>query len=151
MYGRINNFIKAERGAVAIEFTMVVPVLLIILIATADFGLGFYRKMQVQTASQRAAMYATVKGYNATAISNVITASPGAPASTPAPAKYCGCPGSTGLTVVSCTATCTVAGSSYTPGTYVSASAQATYSPIMPYPGLAGPLNFQSTQVVRIQ
>ena len=38
-------------GMAAVEFTMVAPVLMFILIGTADVGTGLYRKMQVQSAA----------------------------------------------------------------------------------------------------
>ena len=145
------SFVRNTRGAAAIEFAVMGPAIVILLIAVTDFGLGFYRRMQAQTAAQRGAIYATINGYNATDIASAITSSRGSIAASPAPTSYCGCPTSTGVTTAVCGATCTVGGSTTPAGKYVSSSAQTSYSTIFRYPGLTSPMTFSATQVVRIQ
>jgi hypothetical protein len=147
--------LRDQRGVAAIEFGIVSAALLILFIAVVDLGIGFYRKMQVQSAAQRAAIYASIRGFNAAGISGVITASRGAPLASPVPRQFCACPTSAGLTELSCTSTCSVSiggvASTFKPGLYVGASARSTYTPILRYPTLSSPLTFESTQVVRIR
>jgi hypothetical protein len=65
----------------------------------------------------------------------------------PAPSQFCGCPASTGVTVVACSSTCSGA----PVGTYVTASAQATYTTLLTYPLLPKTYTFTAQSTVRIQ
>jgi Flp pilus assembly protein TadG len=145
------SFARNARGGAGIEFAIIGPALVILLIGVTDFGLGFYRRMQAQTAAQRGAMYATVNGYVSASISSTITSSRGSISATPAPSSFCACPSISGLTPVTCGSTCTIGAVTASAGKYVSASAQTTYSTIFRYPGLTSPMTFSATQVVRIQ
>jgi len=121
-------------GMAAVEFTMVAPVLMFILIGTADVGTGLYRKMQVQSAAQAGGHYVTLNGFDEASVSSAVTAGTSLPVNaSPAPAKFCGCPTSAGVTSLDCGATC-VDGS--TPGTYVRVSAQAAYGSWLSYPDI---------------
>ena len=42
-------------GVAAVEFGIIVPILVLMVVATADIGMGFYRKMQVEGAAQAGA------------------------------------------------------------------------------------------------
>jgi hypothetical protein len=106
--------------------------------------------MQVQNAAQMGAQYAAVRGFDAAAISNVVTnaTSYAGIAASPAPNQFCGCPSNTGVAVISCSSTCSGGAS---PGTYVSVSAQASYTPILPYPGVPATFTLTAQPTVRIQ
>jgi Flp pilus assembly protein TadG len=138
------------RGVVAIEFAIVAIVLVVLMVCTVDLGMGFYRKMQVQNAAQAGAQYAAARGFAESSITNAVTAASsfsGISAS-PAPTQFCGCPSNTGVTSVSCSATCT-GGSA--PGNYVSVSAQGTYTTILSYPLIPNAFILTSQSTVRIQ
>ena len=45
-------------GNAAIEMAVIAPVLVLLLVGIADFGMAVYRKMQVQHAAQAGAEYA---------------------------------------------------------------------------------------------
>lgn len=145
------SFTRHARGGAGVEFALIGPAIVILLIGVTDFGLGFYRRMQAQTAAQRGAIYATVNGYVPSGISSTITSTRGSISATPAPSSYCACPTASGLSVVACGSTCTIGAATVNAGKYVSASAQTTYSTIFRYPGLTSPITFSATQVVRIQ
>lgn len=153
MLRALMQFRRDARGGAGIEFAVIGPAIVILLIAVTDFGLGFYRRMQVQTAAQRGAISATVNpaGFVAADVSNTITASRGSIVAAPAPTQFCGCPSSSGVTTATCGTNCTVGTATVPAGKYVSASAQTTYSTIFRYPGLTSPMTFSATQVVRIQ
>jgi len=137
-------------GVAAIEFAMVGPVLVIAVICTADLGLAIYRKMQVENSARAGAEYALLNGFNTTAISSAVmqaTSSSGISAS-PVPSEFCGCASTSGISAVACSSTC--AGGA-APGTYVSVSAQATYTTIVPYPVIANSFTFTAQSTMRLQ
>jgi Flp pilus assembly protein TadG len=137
-------------GAAAVEFAIIVPVLLVLLVFTIDLSIGFYRKMQVQNAAQAGAQYAAVHGFDATSVSIAIlsaTSFSGIAAS-PAPSQFCGCPTSTGVTTTTCGSSCA---SGSAPGTYVRASTVGSYNTVFSYPGIPKPFNFIGQATVRLQ
>jgi Flp pilus assembly protein TadG len=138
------------RGVVAIEFAIVALILVVMMICTVDLGMGFYRKMQVQNAAQAGAQYAAMQGFTETSISGAVRAATsfaGISAS-PLPKQFCGCPANTGVTSIVCSSTCS-GGSA--PGTYVSVSAQGTYTTILSYPLIPNSFTLSSQSTVRIQ
>ena len=144
------GFMNCVGGATAVEFAIIAPVLVLMAICTIDAGIGFYRYLQVESAAGAGARYAAVNGFSASTITNAITNATsytGITAS-PAPSTFCGCPSTSGISTVSCGSTCT---GGFTAGTYVTAGAQATYTPIMSYPLMPSSFTFSSQSTLRIQ
>jgi Flp pilus assembly pilin Flp len=146
------------RGVAAIEFAVIAMLLVVMTIGTVDFGMGFYRKMQVYNAAQAGAHYAIMHGYDESKVAASIKAAvkDNPPSftfdATPAPRRFCGCPSSAGVTEVAaltpCTFTCPDGSIA---GTYVRASAQGAYETILRYPALIpNSLTFSSQSTVRI-
>jgi Flp pilus assembly protein TadG len=137
-------------GAAAIEFGVVAAILMLMSVALTDVGMGFYRKMQVQNAAQAGARYAMRYGFLSSLIQNAVTAATpnGDIAATPAPTQFCGCPTASGIAVSDCTSTCTDGGAA---GSYVSVSAQTSYSTILSYPGLPKTFNLTAQATARVQ
>ncbi len=136
-------------GTVAVELAIIGPALVLMMVCTVDLGMGIYRKMQVQNAAQAGAEYAIAHGYTASianAVTNATTFS-GITAA-PAAAQFCGCPSNTGITTVTCNSTCS---DGATAGTYVTVSAQGTYSTILSYPSIPDSFLFTAQSTVRIQ
>ncbi|MFB9267718.1 TadE/TadG family type IV pilus assembly protein, partial [Bradyrhizobium erythrophlei] len=50
-------FRRDARGAAAIEFGVLVPVLALMVVSVTDIGLAIYRKMQVENAAQAGVEY----------------------------------------------------------------------------------------------
>ena len=138
------------RGTAAIEFAIVGPMLVVMMVCTVDLGAGMFRKMQVQNAAQAGAMYAALHGFTASSISNAVTSASGfsGVSASPAPSQFCGCASNSGVTSITCTSTCS--GGS-TPGTYVTVSAQGVYTTILPYPMVPESFTLTSQSTVRIQ
>lgn len=137
-------------GAAAIEFALLVPMLIVLVICTADLGFGIYRYMQVENAAQAGATYAAARGFSQAQVSAAVlsaTTYSGIQAS-PAPSQFCGCASGTAVTTAACNAPCPDGSS---PGTYVSASAKATYNTLVPYPMLPNSYDFAAQATVRIQ
>jgi Flp pilus assembly protein TadG len=138
------------KGAVAVEFAILAAMLLMMAISAIDLGMGFYRGLQVRNAAQAGAQYAMVKGFSETSISSAITNSSsfaGISAS-PAPTKFCGCAATAGVTTATCGTVCADGKSA---GTYVTATATATYDTFVSYPMFPKSFNFVSQATVRIQ
>jgi len=146
----MRRFVVATEGAALIEFSLFAPILLPMVICTMDLGFGIYRKMQVQHAAQAGAQYAIAHSWDASSISAAVTnaTSFAGVSASPAPNKFCGCPSSTGITSVTCPATCD---DGAVAGTYVTVSAQATYTTIVPYPLVGSSFALSAQSTVRIQ
>ena len=130
----IRRFLVGEdgiAGSALIEFTLFAPLLVVMSIYTMDFGLLFYRQMQVQNAAQAGVDWAMANHiYNNAAISAAATNATNyadISVSTGYPIVRCGCPSSTGVTFTSNTAPapCPVCGGSVG-GLYVTVQTQAT-------------------------
>ena len=152
---RLKTMFAARGGVAAVEFAIVVPILLAILVPACDLGMGFSQKQQVWEAAQAGAQYALANGFASTAIQNAVTgaASLSSISATPAPAESCGCP--TGSSVAAanpavppCTGKCPNGAQS---GTYVTVTATAVYYPLIPYPTLSGSVTLTAQSFVRIQ
>lgn len=62
----IRRFRKSETGQALVEFTMILPVFLLLLFAMVDFGRGFYTWLLVTNAAREGARVAAVQSDNAT-------------------------------------------------------------------------------------
>lgn len=51
---------RRERGAAAVEFALVLPILIVILLGILDFGLYYYNDLQLTHAARDAARYLSV-------------------------------------------------------------------------------------------
>jgi Flp pilus assembly protein TadG len=140
----IRNFMVGEdgiAGSALIEFTLLAPLLVVTSIYTIDFGLLFYRKMQVQNAAQAGVDWAIANRiFNSSYISTAATnATNYATISVSTPIRQCGCPSSTGVvtsgyTYNSPTATCIPAcPNGSVPGLYVTVQTQATWDSFVRY------------------
>jgi len=137
-------------GVAAIEFGMIVPILVLMVVATVDIGMGFYRKMQVEDAAQAGAAWAIKNGFNVNAISTAVLSATSAPAisASPTPVQFCGCASGSSIGTVTCGTTCSGGALA---GTYSTVSAQMTYNTILPYGFFPSSYNFSSQSTVRLQ
>ena len=145
---RIGSLRSSIAGSAAIEFGIVAPVLVILFVAVAEVGYTAYQAMQVQNAVEAGALYAIKNGWNSASISAAIVNATNSPsiAATPAPAQFCGCPGTTGVLATSCTSTCA---GGYTPGNYIQINAALTRQSIVPGSGLPLPTTLSAQSIIR--
>jgi Flp pilus assembly protein TadG len=142
----IRSFMVGEDGSALIEFTLVAPLLVVMSIYTMDFGLYFYRNMQVQNAAQAGVDWAIANRiFNDAAIRAAATNATNYTVSLPTdslnpnPQLQCGCPSSTGVvtsgyTYNTPTATCIPAcPNGSVPGRYVTVQTQATWDSFVRY------------------
>jgi len=144
------RYLRDECGTAAIEFAALGGLMCMLLVVGADLGMGFYSDMQVQTSAQAGAEYAAVHGFDATAVSNAVTnaTSSSGITSSPAPVQFCGCPGTSGVSSVTCGTSCPDGMSA---GTYATVSATRTYTTLVPYPGFPNSYVQNASSTVRIQ
>lgn len=145
----LRSLFCAVDGAAAIEMAFILPIAILLFIATVDYGVAIYRQMEVRQAAQVGAEYAVLHGFNANAISQAVTGATvfGVSAS-PAPATYCGCATSAGVTTATCGTTCSDGTSA---GTYAKVSSQGQYSTVLPYPYVQRSFTLTGQATVRIQ
>ncbi len=151
MHRIVQSFLcKDARGATAVEFAIISPILILMTLMTVDVGLGFYRNMQVQNAAQAGAQYAVLHGFDQTKISSAISAatSNSTITASPAPVQFCGCPSASGISALDCESSCP---SGSTPGTYVTTSAQSTYYTVFSYPVIRDHVTLTAQSTLRIQ
>ena len=146
----VRGILNGTSGATAVEFSFIAPVLLMMTVCTIDMGIGLYRYLQVEGAAGAGARYAALHGFDATTLATAITSatSYSGISASPAPTQFCGCPSTSSIAVVTCGSTCT---GGISAGTYVTTSAQATYSPIIQYPMLPKQFTLSAKSTMRIQ
>jgi len=141
-----------DRGSVAIESALVVPVLLMLVAITVELGLGMYESMQVSNAVSAGTLYATKNGYDVPGITTAVTGATGTPGitATPAPTQVCGCPGTSGIAVVACGSP-TLCPDGSPAGQYVRINASITHQKVLPGLGLPVPTTLTARSIVRLQ
>jgi Flp pilus assembly protein TadG len=144
----------AIAGVAAVELALVSPLLVTGVMGAGELGITIFRQTQVGFAAQAGADYALAHGFNTTNVSNaIVNATPyTAITATPAPKQFCGCPSATGVTDAGGTPPCAAKCSGgVTAGTYVTASSQAQFSPIIPNPWQNGTVTLAAQATLRIK
>jgi Flp pilus assembly protein TadG len=148
-YRRLAALRDAREGNAVVEFSIAAPLLVIILVPLIDIGMAVYQKMEVQDAAQAGAQYAMVHGWNSSSIQNAVTSATALSVSaSPAPSKTCGCPDGSSVNAATCGSTCS---DGQKAGIYVTVAAQATYTPLLPYPTMGPSVTLSAQTTARIQ
>ncbi|MDL2406580.1 TadE/TadG family type IV pilus assembly protein [Rhizobium calliandrae] len=144
------DLLNEEHGTAAIDLAIILPVLIAMAFGLVDYSSALLQQTQVENAAQRGLQYALARGFDSSGMSNVITRSTGSAviSATPAPSKFCGCPGNQGISSTACSDVCSDGSRA---GTYVSSSAAATYVPYIALPFVPASFALQSTATARIQ
>ena len=157
----IGALARDRRGVSAVEFGLAAPVFLAALSPLIDLGLAFSQQIRVNQAVEAGAAYAAVNPYNSgtswsSGVSSAITNATTLTVNPVVGSQTCGCPNATNTAISNVgTPPCTVPPQSNcsdgtAPGYYVTISATATYTSVMPYPIINNP-TLSSQAVVRIQ
>jgi Flp pilus assembly protein TadG len=143
---------RARGGIAAVEFAVGAAFLSLALLGLYDFGRASWQRMQVATAAQAGATYASGNGFNT---NGIVAAVRGATelasvTATPAPSLVCGCQsGVEGIATVACGTKC--GGTTVDAGYYVRVNARAEYSFVFPYPFVASPVVMTASVTARLQ
>jgi Flp pilus assembly protein TadG len=146
---RLAALLGARDGNAALEFSIAAPVLAAVFVPLIDIGMAVYQKMQVQDAAQAGAQYAMAHGWDSSAIQSAVTAATALSVTvSPSPSRTCGCPDGSSVSAATCGSTCP---DGQTAGIYVTVGAQATYTPLLPYPTMGTSVTLSATSTARIQ
>ena len=149
---------SAPRGAALVEFALILPFLILLLVLVIDFGFDGYRLMQVQAAAEAGAQYAVrnPNPWNPTAIAAAVLAATGSSgiSAIPAPSQVCGCTDGNSFrnagpaTNGSCGGATPACASGF--GIYASVSTRLSYHTMLPYPRLPNPLTLNGQAYRRL-
>jgi Flp pilus assembly protein TadG len=141
----LRRLIASEDGAAVVEFAFVMPVFLVMMAGLYDGARLINASMQVHAAAQAGAGYAATHGFDVAGIQNaVVQATPLDAQANPAPTQFVGC--LVGKPIGAgdrCTGDNPL-------GTYVTVTAQATFTPLAPWPALVWPSALNAQAMVRI-
>jgi Flp pilus assembly protein TadG len=137
---------RDERGAGAVEFALLVPVLALVTAGLVDTSRLIVQSMQLKAAAQAGADYALRSGWDEAKVERAATAASPAIATTATAAATKGC--IAGGTINDTTAATCPGGA--TAGTFVRVSAQAAYRPLFPNLPLLGERTLSAQARVRI-
>lgn len=140
--------LRNSSGAAAVEFALLAPTLVAILLPMVDLGVGAYEKMRVQDAAEAGAQYALKHGFSTTAITSAAQNATSLGNSVQVtPTEACDCISNATISSATCGSAC---GDGSTAGTYVTVATQSSYTMILSYPTLANPMTITGSAVVRI-
>lgn len=142
--------LRDGRGVSAVEFALLAPVLIAIPVPIADLGMGLYAQMELQNAAQAGAEYALLNSGKGPLVSSQVQSAAVAASTyltvTASTSLSCGCPNGTTVVVGPCGVACS---SGKQPGTYITVTAQATYTPLVKYPVLGSSVALSAQSMVR--
>ncbi|WP_374471228.1 TadE/TadG family type IV pilus assembly protein [Phenylobacterium sp.] len=146
---RAQGLVADTRGAAAVEFALVLPVLLLLLAGLVDLSRLIALQLEVRAAAQAGADYAQRLGWNEAGVTAAVTdATAQAVLATPAPTLTVACV-SAGALVPATTSACAAGGK---PGRFVTVGAAAAFAPVFPGPHrLALPAQVVSRAQVRVE
>ncbi len=134
--------LKSARGAAVIEFALIAPVLLLMVVGAIDIGTFIYQKMQLQSAARAGAQFAIQSDASISDSAGIANAAQIASeldftGVTLTTTQFCAC--SDGIesavdTSGSCTGTC--AGGEF-PGLYVRVNLKGDFTPLFPIQGIS--------------
>ena len=149
----LQRFVCSERGVSAVEFGLIVPVLVLLMLGAFDFAQGFREKQRLVNAAQAGAQYAAQnRSFVDIPIANVEqrvrdNAEDTTNALDVAARYYCVCPAA-GPEVL-CTSTC--GKPPRLPRRFVEVDVQYAVDLLFAYPGMQDPLPLRATTVMQVR
>jgi Flp pilus assembly protein TadG len=146
--------VREDNGQAIVELALTLPLFLLLLLGTVEFGRLAYASIEVANAAHAGAQYGSENRINAANISGMEQAATNdahdVTAGLTATATYfCTCSNGTGGTSSDCTATyCT--GSGIILDEYVKVNTTATVDPLFHYPGLPTTWTLQGQSIMRV-
>jgi Flp pilus assembly pilin Flp len=143
----LRRLVRHTSGGAAVEFGIIFPMFLIVILAVVEYGLAIFQIMSVSNAAQVGANYAMINGYHPTTIRNKVNAATGIATANIAVSEVCGCPTGSAVTDLGCTPPLPSCAGDQRPGAYVRVTITQEYSPVAP--GIPSPLTASSFVRVR--
>jgi Flp pilus assembly protein TadG len=148
---------NAVAGSAQVEFAILAPLMLLMMLGAIDFGRVYYHGVTVANAASVGAFYGSQNNIKSVHDSGIQTAAlndaqdlKGDPV-TATPSHFCTCPSTDGSsqTVVDCFGgPCVDYGM---PRLYVRAQVTQTFRTVVRYPGVPDPVNVQRIATMRVQ
>ena len=133
----IKRYLNCQKGVAAVEYALITPFILFLTLGVVDFGIYIHKGMILQQVARASAQYVVAGGDPSLIEENVKNQTKLFTDNDPqlviinfTGAKECTCSNGT---VISCSSTCS---SGNYLKSYYSITIDATYTPILPYPGL---------------
>jgi Flp pilus assembly protein TadG len=158
----VRRLMRERAGTSALELAFCLPLVAGMIVPLTDLGMGAYTQRQVINAAQAGAEYAAtmgLAGYNAANIGSAVANATGlsgvtVPATAPV-AESCGCVNAATLAITNITGTPPCNSSSCASGsvgTFVTVTAQATYTTLFDYsPVMPNAVTLTAQSLVRIK
>ncbi len=146
------NTMSSPGGQSLVELALVLPVLVLLLIVALDFARMFNMAMAVTDGARAGAQWGSLNRANAAntlgmehAACNSMADIPCTPGTNSTASSFCQCAGSTGPI------SCTSPGGCIAVQNFVTVTTNATFSTVMPYPGLASTVPLSATVTMQVQ
>ena len=140
--------LRNDDGNAAVEFALLVPVLILLVAGLIDFGRAYFTKMQLENAARAGAQYGLLHGGDDLAtIQDVVRQASEVPTAnlTVSTTNFCACPD--GTAQVCSTGDC----GGFKPGSYIGINAQTAFVPIFPFANSSRPATITGTALVRTE
>jgi hypothetical protein len=141
------SLLAAREGGAAIEFALIMPIAVAMLVLMFDLGTGGYVKSRVLSAAQAGTTYVEAHGWNRPGIVLAVREATNLPSVNIQARLSCGCVAGTAINDQLCGSPCP---SGAAAGTYAAVTASSVYTPLIPYPGLARSMTLSASSIVRI-
>jgi Flp pilus assembly protein TadG len=146
------ELLRGERGASLVEFALLLPIFVILLLACVDFGRAFYLATEIAGAARAGAVYGTRNPTDTLGMQTVAQDdTPDVPnVSAGTPTYVCECADGTNQTSAATCATSPPTCSNGLNWVYmVTVTVTGTYTPLLPWPGIPSPMNLSTTASMR--
>jgi Flp pilus assembly protein TadG len=137
---------RTRSGNAAVEFALIAPVAMLMLVGVTDYGMAVYDRMQLSSAVRAGIQYAMHHSANPATIEQVVMSALTIDHSavTVTAAQVCECPGGA---AAECDETCADGARR----TFIRIDATQQHDALFTYPGISNPTTLQAQAFVRIQ
>jgi Flp pilus assembly protein TadG len=139
------SLVRSERGSSLVELGLMLPVLGLLLFGAIDFGRAYYLSIEVTNAARAGAQFG-VENASSAGMQNAATSDASDVPGITATASYgCECPDGSGQ-IPNCSSSPACANAV----NYVQVTTNATYTPLIPWPGIPSSIPLTGQATVRI-
>lgn len=146
LFAPVRRLAGCARGTAAVEFALLMPVVLLLIVGLYDFGMATYTAMSLAGAARAAGQYALQNPTDTAGIQQAADNASQLPTNglTVTSGEVCQCPDGT---TVSCTGVCPAG----TIQVYVQVKAQQPFRMLISYPGLNNPMTLSGQAIFRLR